>query len=179
MKKIVLFLTILISSLAFASEAGQDLRFNICQVVHKAKVEIKKKTGYYTEAIMWTDVDAAEDGSESVYSVYLEPEIPLVFYTMSTGPKVRPCVSIDEGEEVCGKPGRIVIMQFMAKEYGKHLLMIKGVGPGKGLQCSYLTYLWKGDSKVMKLQEEYEDPYFWLGRGYKVYHPRDYPDPEY
>lgn len=179
MKKIVLFIALLTASAVLASEAGQDLRFNICQLVHRSKVEIKKQTGYLTEAIMWTDVDPVKDGSESVYSVYLEPEIPLIFYTMSTGPKVRPCIYIDEGEEVCGKPGKVVILKFVAKEYGKHYFTVKGVSSGTGLQCSYLTYLWKGESRVMKLQEEYEDPYFWLGRGYKPYHPRDYPDPEY
>jgi hypothetical protein len=179
MKKIICIILLIISASAYSMDADEIVYKISSELIEPNKIKIWQDTRYYTCGVQWTTVNYVMPNRSSSYSMYLEDGIPYVFYTLSDGPAVQGCVSLDNGSwKRCSKISNKIIFKFDIKKSGMYHYTVYSRSENTGIQTSYLSYLWKDDSKIMMRQEEYNedgtDNGFWTNRGVKRYHPRDY-----
>lgn len=147
----------LILSFGFVIPEVSDLELDICQFIEQNRSKILRETGFSTDAVQWGAITNIYKNSTAKYSAWLEDGIQYIYYGASDGPPIKVCYSrISDKNLKCSKADRRVLISFNVSKPGEYFVYVKGVSSQRGQQVSYLTYLYKGNSKHPKYQDQYE-----------------------
>jgi len=144
MKKLLIITIILCMSFSLLAETLEELGkrvdildYEISCLVEKTKASIKKK-GWKTKDIAWTATYRLL--SVKRFSVDLIAGQKYIFYTMTTGPKIKVCLERKGQTFNCTySKSKNSIYFFKSRYTGKHYFRVIPLSRKKGLHISYLT----------------------------------------
>jgi hypothetical protein len=121
--------------------------FKFCDLIEDNK-EYLKKIGWVTEGMAWGESRRTCGRCYAKYWLNLKKGQAYVFYTMSSGPRVRVCLAQPNPyrepiHKICYGSSDKVIWKYRARHTGEFMYLVEPASKREGAHKSYFTKIFK------------------------------------
>lgn len=155
MKKIIFVFILLFSVVSFAETTIED---KLSDMIEKHQKEMIKK-GYKFKSLRWEHEEFVYPKSIARYTMKLIENRTFVFYTCTTGPKVRSCIMDVENRTIdCTKASDKIILYYKPGHngiYRHYIFSASDKDTGSHISYVYMMYKDKLKKDVLNAMHEY------------------------